>query len=137
MTVSEFRDWIFDRSPEDNELWGDLEFTDAEIVRAMSFAAGAFRMVPPLIPMSINPACLPTDTTIFFDATAEALYKMKRHSLARNRFQYQAGNVAINDSDLKLESLDRLIKEMGATWRQEASLYKSQRNVSDFYGAVG
>lgn len=134
MKVDEVRHYLWDRSPDDNELWNSLEFTDEEIVRAMGHAARAFRSVPPLIPMRIDASCLPTDTNIFFDATGEQLYRMKRHSLARNNFKYEAGNVAIDDVSLKIEALDKLSKEMGEQWRQEARFFKSQINVNGFYG---
>jgi len=136
ITVQDIRDWMFDRSPEDNEYWNDLVFTDLEITKAMGHAVRSFMMVPPMIPTAVDPACLPSNTPLFFDATVEALYKMKRHSLGRNRFKYEAGNVAVNDSELQLEFLEKMIKELGASWRQEAQFLKSQINVSNFYGQV-
>lgn len=136
ITVQDIRDWMFDRTLDDNEYWGDLVFTDEEITKAMKHAVRSFMMVPPIIPTSVNPAALPSHTPLFFDATVEALYKMKRHSLGRNRFKYEAGNVSVNDSELQLEFLDRAIKEIGASWRQEAQFLKSQINVSGFYGQV-
>lgn len=136
MTVQEFRDYIWDRSPDDNELWNRLEFTDDEIVKAMGHAARAYRTVPPMISQRIDPLRLPTDTNIFFDAVGEALYRSKRHSLGRNHFTYDAGNVKVDDVGVKIEMLDRLAQEMGDTWRAEARMVKSQRNVSGFYGGI-
>jgi hypothetical protein len=136
MTVEEFRNYIWDRSPDDNELLQGIEFTDEEIVKAMGHAARAYRTVPPMILQAIDPLRLPTDTNIFFDATGEALYRMKMHSLARNHFTYDAGNVKVDDVGVKIQMLDKLSKEMGETWRMEARMVKSQRNVSGFYGSI-
>jgi hypothetical protein len=124
-----------DRKPEDNPLEGDLFFTDAEYVEAMEHAGREFNSLPPFV-MSVCPTQLPSDTNIFYEATAEILYKMKLHSLMRNAFEYQGGNVAVDEDNVKIKGLKELVVSVSG-WRKAAQDLKTQVNLSGFYGTVG
>jgi hypothetical protein len=135
LTVSKMRFWIMDRAPSDNLLEGDLFFTDAEYVEAMEHAARTFNSIPPFT-VYADPQRLSDQTEIFFEATAEMLYKMKLHSLQRNAFAYSGGNVAVDEDNVKIQGLNKLIESV-AGWRQMAKDIKTQTNVSGFYGSHG
>lgn len=124
-----------DRSPGDNLLEGDLFFTDEEYVEAMEHAARTFNSIPPFT-LYADPMALSDHTEMFFEATAEMLYKMKLHSLQRNAFAYSGGNVAVDEDNVKIQGLQKLI-EMVAGWRIMARDIKTQTNISGFYGSMG
>ncbi len=134
LTVDKMRFWIMDRTPEDNPLEGDLFFKDLEYMTAMEHAARAFNSIPPFTTYA-NPSALPDNTEIFFEATAEMLYKMKLHSLQRNAFEYSGGNVAVDEDNTKIKGLKELIASVQG-WREMATVLKTQINVSGFYSTV-
>jgi len=134
LTVDKMRFWVMDRTPEDNPLEGDLFFQDLEYMTAMEHAARAFNSIPPFTAY-VNPSALPDNTEIFFEATAEMLYKMKLHSLMRNAFEYNGGNVAVDEDNTKIKGLKDLIASV-AGWRETAAILKTQINVSGFYSSI-
>ena len=134
ITVENIRMWIFDRSASDNELLDDLEFTDEEIVNAMQHAAREYNSIFPRT-ICVDPSRLPDKTNMFFEATAEALYKMRLHSLRRNNFEYKGGNVSVNDVAPRIKGFQDAIAEM-SQWRQEAHDQKTYRNLRGFYQLI-
>lgn len=135
ITVKSVRFWICDRTPDDNLLLGDLEFTDEEIVTAMQHAAREFNAVPPLA-YRVNPACMPTDTNVFYEAIAEILYRHRLHSLMRNDFKYEAGNVTVDEVGVRIKGLQDLLKMMGG-WRDTAREIKLRVDTPQYYAALG
>lgn len=135
ITVDKMRFWVADRSPSDNLLLGDLEFSDSELVAGMEHAAREFNSIPP-VSWQVNPRRLPDDTNLFYEATAEMLYKQRLHSLLRNNFKYQAGNVAVDDVGLKIEGLKELIK-MVSGWRATAQAIKLKNDTRGYFSALG
>lgn len=133
LTVQNIRDWITDRTPADNLIAGDLEFTDAEIVSAITSATREFNSVPP-VGYRCDPNNLPDDTNVFFEATAEILYKRKLHSLMRNDFKYDAGNVKVDMTSVKIENFKELIK-MVSGWRDTARELKLRYDTSLYYNS--
>lgn len=131
VTVPKVRFWISDRSPEDNPLTGDLEFTDEEIYLGMEHAAREYNSIPP-VSWRVDPRHLPDDTNMFFEATAEALYKTVLHRLQRNQFTYQAGNVQVDDVGQKIKGLKELIAMVG-TWRQTAQSIKLKNDTAGYF----
>jgi len=135
MDIADIRFWIFDRTPADNPLEKDLEFTDEEIERAMLHAVRAFNALPPHT-VFVSMDNLPKGTNMMFEATAEMLYKMKLHSLGRNHFEYDAGNVKVDDSGPKIAFLQAMIKEVGESWRRDAQALKVGTNIRRFYQRI-
>lgn len=135
VTIDKVRFWISDRTPEDNLLLGDLEFTDSEIVTAMEHAAREFNSIPP-VSWRVNHRRLPDDTNLFYEAIAEILYKHLLHRLLRNQFKYQAGNVQIDDVGVKIEGLKELIK-MVSGWRATAQSIKLKNDTAGYFSTLG
>lgn len=139
ITLSAMRFWIMDRTPADNPLEGDLMFTDEEITAAMVHAAREYNSLPPFI-HRVDPRCLDDSTNLFFEATAEMLYKMKLHSLKRNAFEYSGGNVKVDADNLQIKFLDELVKDLqtGPTsWRNTAMQLKLKIDTTNYYSTFG
>lgn len=135
VTIDKMRFWISDRSPDDNLLLGDLEFSDTEIMTGMEHAAREFNSIPP-VSWRVDPTRLPDDTNLFYEATAEMLYKHLLHRLMRNQFKYQAGNVQVDDVGVKIENLQGLIK-MVSSWRQTAQAIKLKNDTRGYFATLG
>lgn len=135
VTIEKVRFWISDRSPADNPLLGDLEFTDEEILMGMEHAAREYNSIPP-VSWQVRSNLLPDDTNLFYEAIAETLYKIRLHSLLRNNFKYQAGNVAVDDVGVKIEGLKSLIDMVG-TWRQTAQSIKLKNDTAGYFSCLG
>ena len=133
VTVDKVRFWISDRSPDDNLLLGDLEFRDEEITLAMEHAAREYNSIPP-VSWRVDPRCLPDDTNLFYEATAEILYRHLLHRLMRNQFQYQAGNVQVDDVGAKIKGLQELLKMIGG-WRQTAQSIKLKNDTRGYFAS--
>jgi hypothetical protein len=139
ITLASMRFWIMDRSPADNPLEGDLMFTDEEIAQAMGHAAREYNSVPPYV-HRVDASCLDDSTNIFYEATAECLYKMLLHKLKRNAFEYKGGNVSVDEDNLKIKLLDGLVKDLqtGPTaWRATAQALKLKIDTSNYYRTFG
>ena len=134
VTIPKLRFWIADRSAADNLLLGDLEFTDEELAAGMEHAAREFNSIPP-VSYQVRANRLPDDTNMFYEAAAECLYKQRLHSLMRNNFKYQAGNVQVDDVGQKIEGLKQLIGMM-APWRETARNIKQKIDTSRYFGRL-
>lgn len=135
VTVNTVRFWIRDRSPDDNPLIGDLEFSDEEIVAALQHAAREFNSIPPLS-YRVDPNRLPDDTNLFYEAAAEILYRHKLHGLMRNEFQYDGGNVKVDESGPRIKGMQELLK-MVSGWRETAKQMKHRVDTPKFYTRLG
>lgn len=135
ITITSLRFWISDRTPDDNLLIGDLEFSDAEIQTAMEHAAREFNSIPP-ISWQVDPRRLPDDTNLFYEATAEILYRHVLHRLMRNNFKYQAGNVVVDDIGPRIEGLTKLISLVSG-WRETAKNIKLKQDTRGYFSCLG
>lgn len=135
VTVKTMRFWVADRTPDDNPLVGDLEFSDDDIVMAMQHAAREFNSIPPLA-YRVDPARMPDDTNLFYEATAEILYRHKLHSLLRNDFKYQGGNVTVDETGSRIKGMQDLLK-MVSGWRETAKELKLRIDTSRYYAQLG
>ena len=135
VTREKVRFWIMDRTPADNDLLGDLEFTDEEIVTAMHHAAREYNSIPPFA-YRIDPASMPDDTNLFFEAIAEILYRCRLHQLLRNQFKYEGGNVSVDETGPRIEGFKELIK-MVSGWRETAAVLKRDIDTRRYYGQLG
>ena len=92
LTEKDVRAFIQDRNAADNSGL-DLAFSPEDVKDAMRRAAREYNSVPPLFIGVGNGDCLPDDTNIFLDATAEQLYLSELARLARSDIDYSAGGV--------------------------------------------
>ncbi len=134
VTLPKLRFWIADRSPSDNLLLGDLEFSDDELSAGLEHAAREFNSIPP-VAWRVRPGALPDDTNLFYEAAAEMLYKQRLHKLLRNQLKYQAGNVQVDDIGPKIEGLKQLI-QMVSGWRATAQSIKLKNDTARYFNRL-
>lgn len=134
ISIGDIREYVMDRSADDNPLIDDMEFSDEEIERAMKMATRAYNSFPPVGHLINYEDGLPDDTNIFFAATAEYLYRALSSRLRRSDFEYKGGNVTVDEYSRKIAHLQLMIREERDAWQTEASYLKKTRNVRGFYG---
>lgn len=133
ITVQDIRDFIRDRSADDNDLELDIMFTDEEILQAMKSAARAYNSIPPLSVASVNWQRLPDHNNIFFHATAEYLFRAWVTQMRRNDMDYTAGGAAANLIRRRIEHMSAEIPEHRQLWEVAARDHKNFVNINQAY----
>lgn len=134
LQIQDVRDYVWDRSLDDNYLELDLTFSDDEILNAMKRAAREFNSIPPYV-SKVEPARLPNDTNIFLDATVAQLYISRLNQLSRDDIDYTAGGVSTNLVQKQIEHMRLLGREHQARFKEAAANYKITRNLRDAFGS--
>lgn len=129
ITAEDVRNFVLDRSAQDNPIQMDLVFSEAEIDDAMRRSAREFNSIRPYV-ITVYPDKLPGDTNIFLDAIAEQLYISRMSKLMRQDFDYEAGGVGVNQVKTEINHLVSLIKLHSERWRDAAQQIKITRNLS-------
>lgn len=130
------RHYLEDRDPQDNELEGDLMFSDEEIVKAMEHCAREFNGMPPLI-FGVSHDCMDDSTMVFIDGTIKHLLIARRSRLMRNEVEHRVGGVDTSVDRKRIEYMSSLIKEHDMAFRQAAADWKGTVNLQAGYGPVG
>lgn len=120
LTTQDVRDFLMDRSLDDNELGGDLEYDDEEIEQAMRRAAREYNSIPPLGVGSVHAQNLPSHDNILLEAVAEQLCRTTIHRLRRQDLDYTAGGVGVNLVAKRIEHLRIQIDEHRQAWEPRA-----------------
>lgn len=128
VTVQTIRDEVQDNSPDDNSIDNDLYFSDEIILTAMKAAARAFNAVQPVGVCYVNYNAMPTNTSIFVDATVANLYKIAVNKLIRNNLKWSTGGTTVTLESDRIEAFSKLQQALDAQWRQDAIQYKSEYN---------
>jgi len=137
VTVEDIRLYILDRSIEDNADWDkDLSFSDEEIMAAMERAAREYNSIPPFV-SSASAECLPKDTNMFFDATAQQLYIAEVNRASRNDIDFDAGGVTTSIEAKRIDHMRRLAAEHGENFKEAARARKITQNWMEGFGRVG
>jgi hypothetical protein len=138
VTIDAIRDYLMDRTVDDNEIDFDLTFEDPEIEKAMGHGLRDYNSVPPIsIGGSCDPSQLPADTNIFFDATIVHLYTSLIAKLSRNDVDVAAGGVKVNINAKRIEHLTRLRKQHKEDFLEAAKARKLTLNYRKCFGRVG
>lgn len=135
ITIADVREYIFDQTPEDN-LSGDLEFSDLEIEAAMRATAREYNGIDPLI-YTVEPHRLSMHNNMFFDGIAAHLYKARMAQDMRSDVTYNAGGVVSSETQNRIQHFMKLVQMYGQAFRSTASKVKSHRNIRRGYGRVG
>lgn len=136
ITIQAVRDYLLDRSPEDNETEGDLAFSDKEILGAMTSAARDSNSIPPYVD-NVQPGQLPDNTNIYFDGITKHLYRAQIARLIRDDFDYEAAGVTANLVKKRIEHYTRLQAEADKSFKEAIKARKLLLNISRGYGQVG
>ncbi len=136
ITEADVRNFILDRSIEDNELQLDLTYSSEEIGDAMMRAGRDYNSTPPFVD-SVSPGALPGDTNLFLYGTAYHLYLSRISKLSRNDIDYTAGNVGTNPVAKQIAHMKDLAKLMKDEFTLLAQQIKVSINVSNTFGSIG
>jgi len=129
ITPDDVRMYIFDRTVEDNDLLLDLNFSEKDIQDAMVRAAREYASIPPYT-SCVNPACLPSHTNMFLDATVAQLYISEMSKLMRNDIDYNSGNVTTNLVAKRIIHLKDMYKFHNERFKEAAKNWKLTENVN-------
>lgn len=106
--VQDVRDFIWDRTIDDNPIELDLRFTDAEIQNAMRFAAMRYNETSPYVD-SVDQRNLPYGM-LFLTGTAYGLYLMELQKLTGQDVSYQAGSLTTDIYGKRIAHLKEFVK---------------------------
>ena len=134
ITPEDVRNFMWDRTVQDNDLIIDLAFSEEEILGAMYRAAREFIIVPPYV-VQVTAEMLDGSTNIFLDAVAQQLYISELSRLMRNDIDYTAGGVSTNLVAKRINHLKELIKIHGDRFRQATQDIKVTINIHEAFGS--
>lgn len=138
ITESEVRDYIRDKTADDNPLLaGDLRYTSEEILSAMRWAAREYNSLPPIGVSNVDPDHLPGDTNIFLDGITAALLRTTLIRESANDIQVQAGNVSVQVGSVQIAHLKSLIPLFDERFRTAATNVKVSINLGNAFGSIG
>jgi hypothetical protein len=133
MNIKEVRDFIADATVEDNQIVGDLTFSDEDITGAMKSAARHYNSIPPLGTGNVTPDSLTTDTNIFFDGTAYYLFLKEYQRRTKADIDYTAGGVTTNLEAKRIAYLEKLMKLHKEQFETAAKTRKITINLNNAY----
>jgi len=134
LTEQDIREFMLDRSADDNEFLMDIAYSPEEIDRAMRAAAREYNSVPPPV-HTVRANALPTTTNLFYYATAEQLMRSEVLRLARNDAAVQTGDVSDELDARRIQHFRSLIQEYRELWYNEALEKKRMINLRGAYGS--
>lgn len=126
---------MFDRTLEDNELLGDLAFTNEEITDGMARAARNFNSTPPYVG-AWRADRMPLTTNLPLLMVSEELYKSQLHKLMRNETSYAAGGVTVDQDRKMIGNLQALVLALREDWKEMATRIKFSAHVQGYYGKL-
>ena len=135
ITISEVRMALLDRCPADNSLLDDIEFSDAEIAFAIRRPVDEWNERPPrILTYQYTTATFPY-RYYWTNAASGELLKMAANNLIRNKMNYQAGGVSIEDKS-RAPIYVQLAKELHLEYLEWMILEKTRLNAESIYGGV-
>jgi hypothetical protein len=129
--IQDVRDFIFDRTIDDNPTELDLLFSDEEIQRAMRQAAMKYNETAPYVE-TVDSAYLPYGFT-FLNGVAYCLYLSKLQVESRQDVEYQAGNMTIDVFRRKIEHLQNFVKLFKTEFETMAKERKLSININSAF----
>jgi hypothetical protein len=132
-TIKEIRQQIMDSSASENILLDDVEFSDDQILHAMTKPVEDWNLMSPPISSAYHTTRSFPYREPWLRAIAGHLHVMSANHYRRNRLAHQAGGVAIDDKNKEREYMaegQRLLQEY-AVWCQTK---KIEINTKLIYG---
>lgn len=136
LTIDAVRNYILDRTIQDNQIDLDLAFSPEEITNAMGYAARAYASIPPFVG-SPDASRLPMRTNVFLDATAVGLYIGRLSRLQRNDIDYKSGTVTVELEKKQIEYMKDMIKFHQGEFKEAAKALKVAQNLRRARGRIG
>jgi len=134
VSIAEVRLSIRDKCPEDNFLLDNVEFSDTEIAWAIRQPIDWWNETPPSLPPLYTTATFPY-SYYWTDAIIGELMGIAALNYERNRLQYSAANLSVDDKDKARFYLEAEARYK-ASWRDWAYKKKKEINMNNSYGTV-
>ena len=136
ITMAEVRMTLRDVCPEFNTLLLDLEFSDEEIMLAITKPIDEWNDTPPdLYQYSYTTQTFPY-RSYWLKSTCAYLLDSAAYAYARNTVPYQAGGISFDDKN-KMQPYKALANELKAEWKEFVLLKKRELNMGLCFGQVG
>jgi hypothetical protein len=137
ITEDDVRNFMFDRTLEDNELTMDLSFSPEEIKQAMIRAAREYNSLAPVGVDVVDPSRLDGTTNIFLDGTVAQLYIAALNKLSRNEVDYTSGGVGTSLDKTQKNNYMKLIELHTNRFKEAAYERKININLQRGFMQVG
>lgn len=131
LTVAEVRDFLMDRCPEDNRLLMAEQFSDSQIINAMTLPVDEWNETPPFIGAH-TPVSFPWRRPLLIGTCAHLLRTIGINQV-RNEASYQGGNMTVNDSD-KGPAFLQMAAHLREEWRVWLVAKKREINIRSGWG---
>ena len=135
ISVAEMRLLLLDRCPADNSLLDDFEWSDAEIAFAIQRSVDLWNETLPQIANYQYTAATFPYRYHWMDGCAGELLIMAGRRISRNRLDFDAGGVSIQDRARGVMYL-QLGQQMLSEYKQWITLEKGRINAENCYGRV-
>jgi len=134
ISENDIRMFLVDKSPSDNFLLDDVEYTNEEISSACQFCVDKYNSQPPYVD-KYTLASWPYRYELLIGASA-MLLRMKAINMVRNRLDYtQQDGTAVQDKNKGAEYL-AMSKELMAEFTDLITKIKVSKNMEAAYGSI-
>jgi hypothetical protein len=135
ITIADVRLALWDRCVTDNGLLDDFEFSDSEICSAIRMPVDEWNETPPIINGAQFTAATFPYRYNWIQAAAAELLRMAARNLLRNKLDYNAGGLNVNDRS-RGPIYVQLATAMRQEWRDWMMREKRRINAENCYGGV-
>ncbi len=132
LTIDEIRQWIRDY-PEANNLIGDVEFTNANIERAIDFVIDDINAVPPL-DIVFDKATFPYRNILLMGVVVH-LYIGQAFHQERNHLPASTGGISIDDKSHS-QAYTQLASNLSAKFERQVKEIKIAINFNRGWGGI-
>ena len=134
-TIQDIRMQLMDSDPAENVLLDEVEFSDDQIVLAISQPVEDFNEVPPPLSVTFTTLDFPWKSH-WLDAAIGYLLQWAAHNYRRNRLAVNAGGMTVDDKNKEREYL-RMSQQMLQEWKSFMQQKKVELNAQEFVGTIG
>ena len=131
ISVTDVRDFLWDRTLADNPIELDLKFSDVEIQNAMRFAAMRYNETSPFVDI-VSEYHLPYGM-MFLNGIAYSLYLTELQKLSSEDVQYQAGSLTVDINGKRIAHLKEFVAMFKADFMAMVKERKVSINIESMY----
>lgn len=120
--------------PERNYLHEDEESDDQQLARALHEALESYNLIPPILDDEVNFTTIPTRAVrLIVDLAVPIIISEVMIWMARNEFQYQAGNTSVRLYD-KWRAYQTISAQLEAKAERMIARWKYKLNIDNAWG---
>jgi len=135
ITIAEMRLALLDRCPSDNSLLDDIEFSDTEVAFAIRRPVDEWNERPPRISTKQYTTATFPYRYYWMEAACAELLKMASRNLIRNKLNYNAGGVSVDDKS-RAPIYTQLAEQIHQQYLEWMMHEKARLNAESVYGSI-